>query len=196
MTTGSAALIDEQASHRERFEAFCRSLTADELATPVPDAPWTVHSYIAHLATIDALIARFLAPLAGITDVPEPEVPPPVPFDIDEWNEGIVAKRGDASVDELFAEAAKTRAQFVRILSSLSDQQLDMMIPFGGDRKVIDLPPTTVRLGDLLITISMHDPMHTKDIIRALPHREPDVRDWLASVDFDRMTEEIAARRV
>jgi hypothetical protein len=188
-------IIEEQAQHREKFEAFCRSLTPEELTTPVPGSPWTVHDYIAHLATIDLLIARFMAPLVGITDVPAPEVPPPSPFDIDEWNEAIVPLRVGASVDELFEEAAEHRAQFVRVMSALSDQQLEMMIPFGGDRKVIDLPATTVRLGDLLTTIAMHDPNHTQDILRALPQREPDVQEWLASVDFSRTPEEIAARR-
>jgi Mycothiol maleylpyruvate isomerase N-terminal domain len=194
-TPRTQAILDEQAAHREHFERFCRSLTAEELATRVPDAPWTVHGYIAHLATIDALISPFMAPVVGITDVPTPELPPPSPFDIDEWNEGIVPLREGASVDALFEEAAAHRAVFARVIAALSDQQLDMMIPFGGDRKVIDLPATMVRLGDLLITISMHDPMHTRDIVRALPHREPDVHDWLSSVAFDRTTEEIAARR-
>jgi hypothetical protein len=189
------AIIDEQARHRSAFEAFCRSLTPDELATRVPGAPWTVHGYIAHLATIDSLVAPFMAPLVAMIDVPRPEVPPPAPFDIDEWNEAIVPLRADSSLDELFAEAARHRAQYVRVLSALSEVQLDMMIPFGGDRKVIDLPPTQVRLEDLLWAIALHDPNHTQDILRAIPHREPDVRDWLASCDFGRVPEKITARR-
>ena len=188
-------IIEEQARHREVFEAFCRSLTADELATQVPGAPWTVHGYIAHLATIDALIAPFLAPLVGLTDVPAAQPPVPSPFDIDDWNEAAVPLQDAASIDELFAEAARTRAEFERVLSRLSDQQLDMMIPFGGDRKVIDLPATMVRLEDLLTAIATHDPKHTEDILRALPGREPSVRGWLASVDFDRVPDEINARR-
>ena len=196
MTTArSQSILEEQARHRSAFEAFGRSLTAEELATPVPRAPWTVHRYIAHLATIDSLIAPFLAPLVGVTDLPPPEVPPPAPFDIDEWNEAIVPLRADASLDELFSEAARHRAQYVRVVSALVDAQLDMMIPFGGDRKVIDLPPTQVRLEGLLWAIALHDPNHTQDILRAIPHREPDVRDWLASCDFARVPEEITARR-
>jgi hypothetical protein len=194
-TARSESILDDQARHRSAFEVFCRSLTAEELATPVPGTPWTVHGYIAHLATIDSLIAPFLAPLVGVTDVPRPEVAPPAPFDIDEWNEAIVPLRADASLDELFAEAARHRAQFVRVVSALSDAQLDMMIPFGGDRKAIDLPATQVRLEDFLWAIALHDPNHTQDILRAIPDREPDVRDWLASCDFARVPEEITARR-
>jgi len=188
-------ILDEQARHRTAFEAFCRALTPAELATRVPNAPWTVHGYIAHLATIDALISPFLAPIVGITDIPRPEVPPPAPFDIDDWNEAMVPLRDAASLDGLFAEAARHRAEFVRVISALSDQQLDIKVPFGGDRKVIDLPATTVRLEDLLRAIALHDPNHTQDILRAVPHREPDVRDWLASTDFARVPEEITARR-
>src|SRR6266540_6318066 len=72
------------AQHRERFEAFCRSLSAGELATQVPDTPWTVHGYIAHLCTIDSLISPFFGPMVGITDVPPPDTAVPVPFDIED----------------------------------------------------------------------------------------------------------------
>jgi hypothetical protein len=81
------------------------------------------------------------------------------------------------------------------VVSALSDAQLDMMIPFRGDRKAIDLPATQVQLEDLLWAIALHDPDHTRDILRAVPHRDPDVREWLASCDFGRVPEEITARR-
>ncbi|MEX0684164.1 MAG: hypothetical protein WD904_14155 [Dehalococcoidia bacterium] len=71
-----------------------------------------------------------------------------------------------------------------------------MMIPFGGDRKVIDLPATTVALEDLLWSIALHDPKHTQDILRALPDREPEVREWIASADFARVPAAINHRRV
>lgn len=183
------------ARHREQFEAFCRSLSTEELTTMVPGAPWTVHGYIAHLATIDSLISPAFARFVGISDIPAPEVPPPTPFDIDDWNEEIVPKREGATVEALLDEAARHRANYVRVLSALSDTQLEMMVPFGGDRKVIDLPPTTVKLEDLCWGIALHDPNHTQDILRALPHRQSDVREWLASVDFGRVPEAITARR-
>lgn len=140
--------------------------------------------------------AGFFGPFVGITDIPPLDVPPPSPFDIDEWNETIVAKRADASVNDLPAEAALHRANYVRILQAIPDAQLDAMIPFGGDRKVIDLPATTVRLEDLLWSIALHDPRHAADMQRALPHREPDLREWLASADFARVPAAINDRRV
>jgi DinB superfamily len=189
------AILEEMARHRERFEMFSRSLTDEELSTPVPNTPWTVHDYIAHLATVESLISPFFAPFVGITDIPPTDPPPPTPFDIDEWNEAIVPTRAAASVNDLLAEAARHRANSIRIVEALPNAQLDTMIPFGGDRKVIDLPATHVRLEELLWAIALHDPNHTQDILRALPHRESDVRDWLTSVDFTRVPEAITARR-
>lgn len=189
-------ILDEMAQHRVRFESLCRSLTSEELATQVPDAPWTVHGYVAHLCTIDSLLNRFFGPVVGMTDMPAPEVPPPAPFDIDEWNEAIVARRPDASIDDLFAEAAASRANYERILRVIPEPAADMMVPFGGDRKKINLPAITVRLQDLLSTIALHDPSHTHDIVRALPHREPEVHGWLVSADYRARTPaEILARR-
>jgi DinB superfamily len=190
------ANLNEMARHREQFELFCRSLTPEELATPVPDTPWTVHGYIAHLATIDSLISPFFAPFVGITDIPPPDPPPPRPFDIDEWNEGIVPLRAGASVDDLLSEASRHRGNYVRVLEALPDAQLDTMVPFGGDRKVVGLPATQVRLEELLWAIALHDPNHTQDILRALPAREPVVHDWLSSADFTRVPGKITARRV
>jgi len=195
MVSRTAEVIDEMARHRGRFEAFCRSLSAEELSARVPDSPWTVHGYIAHLCTIDTLLCHFFGPFVGITDVPPLGVPVPRPFDIDEWNEAIVGERSERPLDELFAEAAASRATYVRILQAIPDAQLDGMIPFGGDRKVIDLPATTVRLMDMLTSIALHDPNHTQDILRALPHRESDVQGWIASVDFDRVPAAIQDRR-
>lgn len=184
------------ARHRERFEAFCRSLSPGELAQRVPGSPWTVQDYIAHLCTIDGLLCRFFGPAVGIMDMPPLDVAPPRPFDIDEWNEAVVEKRRGASLEELFAEAARHRANYIRILEALPEGQMEMMIPFGGDRKVIDLPATTVRLEDLLWSIALHDPNHTRDILRALPKREPGLREWIASADFERVPAAITDRRV
>lgn len=197
MVPRTEALLAEMADHRVRFEAFCRSLTADELATPVPDAPWQVADYIAHLATIETLINPWFGAMAGITGVPRPEVAPPQPFDLDDWNEAIVARRHGRSLDEIFEEAAENRRWYADVVGKLTDEQLDSKIPFGGDRRVIDLPPVMLPLVDVLTGIAVHDPMHTQDILRALPQRRdvPAVREWLDGVDMSRLPPEMAARR-
>jgi hypothetical protein len=189
------ALLDEMADHRVRFEAFCRSLSDRELATQVPGAPWTVFDYIAHLATIEALINPWLGAMVGAPPAGKPEVAPPQPFDLDEWNEAIVARRHGRSLDEIFAEAAQNRERYAENLSKMTDAQVDMKVPFGGDRKAIDLPPVIVPLSSLLTGIALHDVSHTLDILRALPARRAGIAGWLDSVDFSRMDPEMAARR-
>ncbi len=191
-------VVEEMARHRGLFERLCLSLTREELGAAVPDSPWTVHGYIAHLCTIDSLIAAWFSAMVGIGDVPPPEVPPQQPFDIDEWNEAIVGKRTGAPLAALLAEAARYRERFVRALAAMTDAHLDSSVPFGGDRKVIDLPPTTVRLEDLILAIALHDPTHAQDILRAIPGRGNDalVKEWLAAVDFSRVPADVAAGRV
>src|SRR5205823_4663665 len=109
-------IVDELARHRRQFEALCRSLDADELATPVPDTPWTVQDYIAHLATIDGLVAHNFQRLTGMSDVPPPDIPPTDPFDIDDWNAAAVAARRGVTVEQLLTEAAGHRDNLVRAL--------------------------------------------------------------------------------
>ena len=195
MVPRAQSLLDEMAHHRARFEPFCRSLTPEELAMPIPGAPWTVFDYIAHLATIEALINPWFGAMVGSPTPVSTEVPPPSPFDLDEWNEAIVARRHGRTLDDIFAEAAANRARYIENISKMTDANLDAKIPFGGDRKVINLPPVIVPLSNLLTGIALHDPLHTLDILRAIPHRRPDIADWLAAIDMSRMDPEMVARR-
>jgi hypothetical protein len=189
------ALIDEMAAHRVRFEAFCRSLSDDELATQVPGAPWTVFDYIAHLATIEALINPWFGAMVGSPIPMSSEVPPPSPFDLDEWNEAIVERRHGKTLDDIFTEAAKNREVYAENMSKMTDEQIDMKVRFGGDRKAINLPPIMVPLHTLLTGIAMHDVSHTLDILRAIPERRAEIADWLDSADYARIDPEVAARR-
>ncbi len=189
------ALLDEMAGHRGRFEAFARSLSDAELATLVPGAPWTVCDYIAHLATIEALINPWFGAMVGAPPAARPEVAPPQPFDLDDWNEAIVEGRHGRSLDQIFAEAAENRQRYVDNVSRMTETQLDTKIPFGGDRKAIDLPPVMIPLVTLLTGIALHDVTHTLDILRALPERRNDVAEWLGSCDMSRLDPEVAARR-
>jgi uncharacterized damage-inducible protein DinB len=190
-------VVDELARHRVQFEAFVRSLTPDELATPIPSSHWTVRDYVAHLCTIDALIAAGFAPQVEL-QAPPPEVPVPQPFDIDDWNDLAVQARRAASIEVLLAEAARHRANMVAAIERMTDDHLDREIRYGGDRKATGLPPTRVRFGGLLWGIAVHDPTHTRDILRALPQRreDPRVAEWLASVNDSLIPQGVREQRV
>jgi hypothetical protein len=189
-------LIDELHRHRNQFEVFCRSLTDDELAAVVPNSPWTVKDYIAHLATIDGLIAYSFQAAVGRSDIPPMDVPPTEPMDIDDWNALIVPARRDKSVEELLAEAAKHREAMVGCWALLGDEQLDSTIMFGA-RKATGLPDVPVPLRAVLWAISVHDPNHTSDMLRAIPHKKevPFVREWIATSHYEDIHPDITARR-
>jgi uncharacterized damage-inducible protein DinB len=189
-------VIDELARHRHQFEVFCRSLSDEELGAQVPDSPWSVKDYIAHLATIDGLIAAGFQRFSGQTSAPEPDVPIGDPFDIDDWNAAAVTARAGTSLDELLEEAARHREHMVAAFSALEDAQLDLKIPYGT-RRASGLPDVPVPLRDILWAISLHDPTHTSDMLRALPERanDPYVREWLASSHSESVHPDIAARR-
>jgi DinB superfamily len=197
MNMRTRLITDEMARHRVQFETLCRSLTPPELATSIPDSHWSVKDYIAHLCTIDALIAAGFSPMVGKT-APQPDVPLTQPFDIDDWNEAMVRMRDDASVDDLLAEAAVHRERMVAAIAEMTDQHLDMVIPYGGDRKATGLPPTQVRFGGLLWGIAIHDPTHTRDILRALPRRAEEawINEWVASVSDAMVPQGVREQRV
>jgi len=189
-------LLDELSRHRRQFETFCRSLRAEELSTPIPDSPWTVKDYIAHLAAIDGLIAHGFQRAVGLEVAPAPDVRAAAPFDIDDWNAAAVLARRDASVEELLAEAAEHRAHLLQVIAAMDDSRLDMLVPFGS-RRASGLPDVPVRRRSVLWAIAVHDPSHTQDILRALPERAgmSFVQEWLASSHASDIDPEIARRR-
>ncbi|MFN0148128.1 MAG: DinB family protein [Dehalococcoidia bacterium] len=198
MNVRNRLIIDELARHRVQFEHFCRSLTADELAAPIPGSHWSVKDYIAHLATIDGLIAANFGPMVGLA-APASDIPFPDPFDIDDWNEAAVRARATEDIEALLAEAARHRTNMAAAIERMTDAHLDAVIDYGGDRKTLGpLPKSRVRFGGLLWAIAIHDPNHTQDIVRALPHRadEPWLKEWLGSVSEALVPEGVKEQRV
>ena len=197
MNIRSRLIIDELGRHRVQFEHLCRSLDADELQATIPGSHWSVKDYIAHLATIDGLIASSFGAMVGLSFAP-PDLAYPQPFDIDEWNEDAVQARAARSVAELLEEAAAHRANMVSALAKMEDANLDLVIPYGGDRKTLNLPKSQVRFGGLLWAIAIHDPTHTQDIVRALPHRAQEnwVSEWLRSVNDGLVPDGVKEQRV
>jgi hypothetical protein len=174
--------IAEIEDHRRAFEDWCRSLSPEELARPVPDSTWRVQDFISHLATIDITVAEWFAAIADGGDIQSAlaaQAQGDAPFDINHWNDEVVAERREWSLDEIFAEARETRAGVVEQLERLDDAMLASTIHFGGDGK---RPPSDIKLADYLNGWAKHDPIHVNDMIRALPDHGNDaqVLAWLA----------------
>ncbi|MGE3076196.1 MAG: DinB family protein [Dehalococcoidia bacterium] len=197
MNLRARLVIDEFARHRVQFEAFCRALDDTELAAPIPGSHWTVRDYIAHLCTIDGLIVPGFAAQVG-QSAPLPDVPFPNPFDIDEWNDSAVNARKGTSIDDLLSEAALHRERMVKAIAEFTDEHLDRVIDYGGDRKTLNLPKSRVRFGGLLWGIAIHDPTHTRDMLKALPERaaEPWISEWVSSVSDAMVPQGVKEQRV
>lgn len=197
MNPRTRLVIDELARHRVQFEHLCRSLGEDELAAAIPGSHWTVRDYIAHLCTIDSLIVSGFAPMVGMT-MPAPPTPVAVPFDIDDWNDAAVLPSRDRSIEDLLAEGVTHRERMVQLIAAMTDAHLDAIIPYGGDRKSLNLPKSMVRFGGLLWGIAIHDPTHTRDILRALPQRADEawICEWLDSVNEAQVPQGVREQRI
>jgi Mycothiol maleylpyruvate isomerase N-terminal domain len=171
-------LTQQFRDNRQRFESFCRSLSDEELTRPVPNSTWSVKDFVAHLATLDTeLIRWFEAVREGTTDEPARSTDGS-PFDVDKWNNGIVAERSDWSLDQIFEEAAKNREQLLTALQALDDQKIEQTVHFPGDNK---RPPADVPFKLFLFGLARHDNIHAADMLKALPERADDaeLKAWL-----------------
>ena len=158
--------------NRERFEAFSRSLSADELALDVPQATWTVKDYIAHLATIDIWVGDWFEHQADGKPW-RPRGEEGAAFNIDTWNEAEVVARRSASVEDLLAEGARHRERLWAAVDRFTPEVLEAKFDFHHHSI------TFLRYLELWAS---HDPAHAADMCRALPSATEDagVRAWLA----------------
>ena len=165
-------VVEETNRNRATFEDFCRSLTAEDLAQPVPRATWQVKGYIAHLASIDIWVGDWFEHQADGRRW-RPTMDDGSPFDIDAWNEARVVERERASVDDLLTEAAGHRDRLWAAVDRFSPDVLDKPFNFRGH----DI--TFLRYLQLW---AGHDPAHSADMLRALPARQddPGLREWFA----------------
>lgn len=178
------AVTDTIAGERARFARFCRALSADELAQPVPESTWIVKDFISHLATIDGPITAWFAAIADRT----PSRGAALGSDggawsVDRFNDEAVAKRRARSVDEVLAEAAGEREALLRVLARLTDEQLDRTIHFGGDSK---RAPRDIPFAQYLQGWARHDVIHVADMLKGLPERrdDPEIVAWLGDPEI------------
>ena len=165
--------------HRQRFERFCRSLSAEELMRPVPNSTWVVKDFISHLGTLDpAMAVSFQAAAAGRPDDVFQTEQADAFRDIDAWNDARVAERRDWPLDRVLEEASRNRAALIETLEGLTDEDLGRTLHFTGDNK---RSAATLPLRAFLLGWSLHDPIHAADMLKALPERAQDaeLKAWL-----------------
>jgi hypothetical protein len=172
-------VIQTTKDERVRFEAFCYSLSAEDLERMVPpDNKWSVKDFAAHLGTLDTEMMRWFEGVAA-GDPNQPALNADgTPFDIDDWNGRIVAERHDWTLGQIFAEAAANREKLIASLEKLSEEDVERIAHFAGDNKRAgaDIPLKLFLLG-----WARHDAIHVADMLKALPERadDPAIREWL-----------------
>jgi hypothetical protein len=165
-------VIDAIVENRKRFEAFCYSLSEEELLRPVPGSTWVVRDFAAHLGTLDVALLRWFDAAGEARPMDGSAQESGEPFDVDAFNDAQVAERRSWPLERVFAEAAGNRVQLITSLRRLSEEQIVQPMHFPGDakRKAGDLP-----LNLFLAGWAQHDPIHVADMVKALPERASDV---------------------
>jgi hypothetical protein len=159
-------VIEMIVAHRERFEAFCRSLSEEELSRPVPDSTWVVKDFVSHLATLDPGIAVSIE--SAVSGRPETSGPM---SDLDAYNEGLVTERREWPLERILEEARANRAKLIAVLEGLTEEEVGRTVHFMGDAK---RSPADLPLKVFLLGWARHDPIHAVDMLRALPERQGD----------------------
>lgn len=178
MVPSVQAIVDQIGVERERFQAFCCTLSDEELLRPVPDSGWVVKDFISHLATIDGPVAGWFTAIQS-GNGGEPSGSDGDAWNVDRFNDGAVAGRRGQSVSEILEEARGARAEMIDVLGRFTEEQVAGTVRFGGDGK---RPPSDVEVLRYLQGWARHDVIHVADMLKALPERRDDalIREWLA----------------
>ena len=170
-------VIETIVENRRTFEEFCYSLTPEQLDRAVPESTWVVRDFAAHLGTLDPALAEMFERTTRGERLTEKDGSA---FDIDKFNDALVAERRGWPLEKVFEEAAGNRAGLIEVLRRITDEQTQTTMYFGGDakRKAGNVP-----FGLFLAGWAHHDPIHTADMLRALPELASDsaLRAWLDS---------------
>ena len=179
MTPTTQSVIDAIIENRRRFEAFCCSLSEEQLNRPVPQSTWIVRDFASHLGTLDIALLRWFS-AAGGDATAAATADDGTPLDVDSFNDAQVASRRDWPLERVFAEAAENRTKLIELLGALTQEQVDATMRFGGDAK---RGPANIPLKAFLSGWAQHDPIHVADMLKALPERaeDADVKAWLDS---------------
>ncbi|HZP57118.1 MAG TPA: DinB family protein [Dehalococcoidia bacterium] len=172
--------IDEIRRNRERFEAFVRSLSEEQLSRQVPDSTWSVRDFVAHLGTLDPALERWFERAAAGERFDNGLGEDGGRFDIDDFNEAQVLARRTWPIEQVLAEAAQNRARLIAALSELGEDAVKQEMRFAGDAK---RAPGTWPFALFLAGWAQHDPIHAADMLRALPELQDDedLRAWTSN---------------
>lgn len=165
-------------NHRLRFDAFCRSLSEEELGRSVPNSDWTVKDFIIHLAQFDEEVARWMEALrAGRVETPGRN-PDGSTFDVDAYNNARIAERHDRPLDRILAEGEANRARLAEVMETLEDAHIEQTVHFPGDNK---RAAADIQFKLFLTGLARHDPIHVADMLKALPERasDPEIVAWM-----------------
>jgi hypothetical protein len=177
--SAAQSVIDGLRANREKLEAFCGSLSEEELNRLVPpDNAWTVKDFIIHLIAFDDLTTDWVeSVIGGNLDGPAAN-PDGSKFDVDEWNERRLQECRGKPLAQLMADWRPERERFLDALAKLSEDDMKKSVFFPGDNK---RDGGQVPFGLFLHGLVRHDPIHVADILKGLPARaqDPDTAAWI-----------------
>jgi hypothetical protein len=170
--------IERFKENRVRFVDFCNSLSEEELARPVPDSTYTVKDFASHLGTLDPALTQQVEALAAGRIEPIGAGEDGAPFDIDKFNDALVAERRDWPLSKILDEAAQNREKLLAAMTKLTDEQIEQTMHFTGDNK---RPPADIQFKMFLQGLARHDPIHVADMVKALPEHaeDPAIKEWI-----------------
>ncbi len=180
-------VIEVIRENRRRFEAFCYSLSEEELMRPVPGTTWVVRDFAAHLDTLDTALMAWIQGAPAASQAASADATPSAAgpgdgsseeFDVDAFNDAQVAERRSWPLERVFAEAAANRERLIDAMAGLTDERMAQPMHFPGDHK---RSPADLPLRLFLAGWAQHDAMHVADMIKALPERagDPEIKRWL-----------------
>ena len=138
----------------------------------MPGSTYRVKDFASHLASLDPQLVRwFEAVREGKTEQPSEAAQDGSPFDVDRFNDRVVAERRDWSLAQIFDEAADNRKLFLEALQELDDEMIEQVVHFNGDNK---RPSADIPFKLFLSGLTRHDPIHVADMLKALPERASD----------------------
>jgi hypothetical protein len=174
-----AAVTATIIENRRRFEAFCLSLSDEEAMRPVPNSTWVVKDFASHLDTLDTTMTRYIEHVASGGNIDMGADPAGGGFNLDDWNDAEVAQRREWPMAKIFDEARANREALIAALARLSEEDISRNMHFKDPKRgEADFP-----LKAFLVGWAQHDPIHTADMLRALPERADDaeMKAWLAN---------------